>query len=184
MLSDVEKGNNLRLTTLTLVATLTDTKQQSATTSCSTQILTFPWHLRSRRDARVDKPMPKERLLGKGYQRNQIHLHWRKPKILTGYSVAITKTGRQSLLQRNQLLLLALILNTRMPVVRHYLKCPRVVILTTSVILHKKKDFVHFRLYIACIYFQKGKLVLSMFILEFYLHAWDICSIALWDILR
>jgi len=41
MLSDVEKGNNLVLTRLTPVATLIETKQQSATTSFSTQILTF-----------------------------------------------------------------------------------------------------------------------------------------------
>jgi len=33
MLSDVEEDNNLMLTRLTPVATLTDTKQQSATTS-------------------------------------------------------------------------------------------------------------------------------------------------------
>jgi len=33
MLSDVEKGSDLMLTRLTLVATLIDTKQQSATTS-------------------------------------------------------------------------------------------------------------------------------------------------------
>jgi len=45
MLSDVEKGNNLMLTRLTPVATLIDTKQQSATTSFSTQIVTFSWHL-------------------------------------------------------------------------------------------------------------------------------------------
>ena len=51
MLSDVEKGNNLMLTRLTSVATLTDTKEQSGTTSFSTQILTFSLHLRSRRDA-------------------------------------------------------------------------------------------------------------------------------------
>jgi len=38
MLSDVEKGNNLVLTRLTPVATLIETKQQSATTSFSTQI--------------------------------------------------------------------------------------------------------------------------------------------------
>jgi len=49
--------------------------------------------------------MPKERLIGKNYQRNQIYLHGSKPKMFTGYSVAITKTGRQSNLQRNQLLL-------------------------------------------------------------------------------
>jgi len=60
----------------------------------------------NRRDARVDViPMPKERLLGKSYQRNQIYLHGTKPKIIIGYSVAITKTERQSNLQRNQLLL-------------------------------------------------------------------------------
>jgi len=53
MLSDVEKGSILMLTRLTLVATLIDTKQQSATTSFSTQIVTFSWHLCSRRDARV-----------------------------------------------------------------------------------------------------------------------------------
>jgi len=53
MLSDVEKGNNLMLTRLTPVATLIDIKQQSATTSCSAQKLTFSWHLCSRHDARV-----------------------------------------------------------------------------------------------------------------------------------
>jgi len=57
MLSDVEKGSNLMLTRLTLVATLIDTKQQSATTSFSTQIVTFSWHLCSRRDARVVRHM-------------------------------------------------------------------------------------------------------------------------------
>jgi len=51
MLSDVEKDNNLMVTRLTPVATLIDTKQQSGTTSFSTQILTFSLHLRSRRDA-------------------------------------------------------------------------------------------------------------------------------------
>jgi len=39
MLPDLEKGNNLKLTRLTPVATLIDSKQQSATTSFSTQIL-------------------------------------------------------------------------------------------------------------------------------------------------
>jgi len=29
--------------------------------------------------------MPKDLLLGKSYQRNQIHLHWTKLKILIGY---------------------------------------------------------------------------------------------------
>jgi len=33
ILSDVEEGNNLMLTRLTLLATLIDTEQQSATTS-------------------------------------------------------------------------------------------------------------------------------------------------------
>jgi len=36
------------------MATLTDTKQQSAAASISTQIVTFSWHLYNRRDARVD----------------------------------------------------------------------------------------------------------------------------------
>jgi len=49
--------------------------------------------------------MPKERLLGKSYLRNQIYFHWTKPETLIGYSVAITKTGRQWNLERNQLLL-------------------------------------------------------------------------------
>jgi len=31
--------------------------------------------------------MPKERLLGKSHQRNQVYLHWTKPKRLTGYSI-------------------------------------------------------------------------------------------------
>jgi len=30
--------------------------------------------------------MPKERLLGKRYKRNQIHLHWTKPKYLWLFS--------------------------------------------------------------------------------------------------
>jgi len=42
------------LTRLTPVATLVDTKQQSGTTSISTQIVTFSWHLCNRRDARVE----------------------------------------------------------------------------------------------------------------------------------
>jgi len=41
MSCNVEKGNNLMLTRLTPVARLIDTKQQSATTSFSTQIVTF-----------------------------------------------------------------------------------------------------------------------------------------------
>jgi len=53
MLSDVEEGNNLILTRLTPVATMIDTKQQSATTRFSKQIGTFSWHLCNRRDARV-----------------------------------------------------------------------------------------------------------------------------------
>jgi len=52
--------------------------------------------------------MPKERLLGRSYQRNQIYLHSTKPRTLIGYSVTITKTGRQSNLWRNQLPLGAL----------------------------------------------------------------------------
>jgi len=41
MLSDVEEGNNLMLTRVTPVAILIDTKQQSATTRFSEQIVTF-----------------------------------------------------------------------------------------------------------------------------------------------
>jgi len=41
MLSEVEKDNNLMLTRLISVATLIDTKQQSAITSISMQILKF-----------------------------------------------------------------------------------------------------------------------------------------------
>jgi len=98
MLSDVEKGNNQMLTRLTPVATLTDTKQQSATTCFTMQIITFSWHLCNRRDARVESHTHAKRtILGKSYQRNQIYLHWTKPKILLGYSVAIAKTGIQSI---------------------------------------------------------------------------------------
>jgi len=39
---------------LTPVATLIDTKQQSATSSFNMQIATFSWHLCNRRDARVE----------------------------------------------------------------------------------------------------------------------------------
>jgi len=42
------------VTRLAPVPTLIDTKQQSATTSFSTQIVTFSWHLCNRRDARVE----------------------------------------------------------------------------------------------------------------------------------
>jgi len=55
MLSDVQEGSNLILTILTPVETLIDTKQQSATTSFSTQIETFSCHLWNRRDARVER---------------------------------------------------------------------------------------------------------------------------------
>jgi len=79
MLSDVEKGNNLVLTRLTPVATLIETKQQSATTSFSTQILTFLWHLCNRRDARAESHTHAKRTIIK---RNQIYLHWKKTKIL------------------------------------------------------------------------------------------------------
>jgi len=74
MLSDVEEGSNLILTRLTPVATLIDTKQQSATTSFSTQIVAFSCHLWNRRDVE-SYPCQKKRLLGKRYQRNQIYLH-------------------------------------------------------------------------------------------------------------
>jgi len=40
--------------------------------------------------------MPKDRLLGKSHQRNQIYLHSTKPEILVGYSITVIKTGRQS----------------------------------------------------------------------------------------
>jgi len=50
----LKKENNLTLTRLTPVATLIDTKQQSATTTFSTQVVTFSCHLCSRRDARVE----------------------------------------------------------------------------------------------------------------------------------
>jgi len=54
MSSDVEKCSNLVLTRLSPVATLIDTKQQSVSTSFSTQIATFSWHLCNTRDARVE----------------------------------------------------------------------------------------------------------------------------------
>jgi len=41
MLSDVEKGSNLMLTRLTPVATLTDAKEQSATTSFNAETAKF-----------------------------------------------------------------------------------------------------------------------------------------------
>jgi len=44
----------MMLTRLTSVATLIETKQQSATTSFSTQILKFSRHSSSRHDARVE----------------------------------------------------------------------------------------------------------------------------------
>jgi len=49
----------------------------------STQIVSFSGHLcsSSRRDARVDKPTPKEQFSGKVTSKIQIYLHWTKPKI-------------------------------------------------------------------------------------------------------
>jgi len=67
-LSDVEEGNNLILTRLIPEATLIDTKQQSATTSFSTQIVTFSWHLWNRRDARAESHTPHAKR--KDYQEN------------------------------------------------------------------------------------------------------------------
>jgi len=55
--------------------------------------------------------------------------------------------------------------------VLYYLKCPKVVISTFFVIMHKNKDLVRFSLYAACIYLLEGKLAINMFILKFYLHA-------------
>jgi len=46
-----------------------------------TQIVSFSRHWCSRRDARVDKHMPKEWLPGKVTSKIQIYLHWTKPKI-------------------------------------------------------------------------------------------------------
>ena len=66
MLSDVGEGSNLMLTRLTPVATLIDTKQQSATTSFNTQIVMFSWHLCNRRDARVEsRTYPKRTIIRK-----------------------------------------------------------------------------------------------------------------------
>ena len=97
MLSAVEEGNNLMLTRLTPVATLIDTKQQSTTTSYSTQIATFSWHLCNSRDARVESPThAKWTIIRKSHQRNQTYLCWTNPKTLIGHSIAITKSGRQS----------------------------------------------------------------------------------------
>jgi len=63
MLSDVEKGSNLMLTRLTPVATLIDTKQQSATTCFSTQTVTFSCYLCNRRDARVERHIHAKRTI-------------------------------------------------------------------------------------------------------------------------
>jgi len=85
MLPDVEEGNNLILTRFVwrisppkppLATGLIDTKQQSATTSYSTQIVQS-----ARCTSRESYPCQKKRLLGKRYQRNEIYLHWTKPKI-------------------------------------------------------------------------------------------------------
>jgi len=64
-----------------------------------TQIVSFSRHLCSRRDARVDKPMPKEWLLGKVTSKMQMYCIEQNRKYL--YSVVITKSGRKSKLQRN-----------------------------------------------------------------------------------
>jgi len=97
MLSDVEKGNNLMLTRLTPVATLIDTKRQSATTRFSTQIVMFSWHLYNRRDARVEShTYAKRMIIRKKLPEKSNIFALNKTEILIGYSVATTKTGRQS----------------------------------------------------------------------------------------
>jgi len=60
---------------------LTSNHSRTSFAALSTQILSFSQHLCSRRDARVDKHMPKESLLGKVSSKIQIYLHWTKPKI-------------------------------------------------------------------------------------------------------
>jgi len=95
MLSDVEKGRSLMFARLTPVSTLIDTKHQSATTNFSTQRFRDICEIGVMHEQRVI-PKPKEQLLGKSCQENQIYLHLTKPKIVIGFSVAITKTGRQS----------------------------------------------------------------------------------------
>jgi len=76
-------GCNNRQTAQEITESLILNSNHSKTSSChlSTQILSFSRHLCSRRDARVDTPMPKERLLGKVTSKIQIYLHWTKPKI-------------------------------------------------------------------------------------------------------
>jgi len=97
MLTDVEKGSNLILTRLTPVATLIDTKQHSVTNSFSTEIVTFSWHLCNRHDARVESHTHAKRTITRKQLPAKSNIVYRtNPKILTGYSVAITKTVRQS----------------------------------------------------------------------------------------
>jgi len=57
--------------------------QQNQLCYLSTQIVSFSQHLCSRRDARGDKLMPRERLLGKATGKIQIYLHGTKRKIFT-----------------------------------------------------------------------------------------------------
>jgi len=64
-----------------------------------TKIISFLRQSCSRRDARVDKPMLNERLLGKATRKIQMHCIEQQRKYL--YSVVIIKTGRKSELQRN-----------------------------------------------------------------------------------
>ena len=91
MLSVVEKGSNLMLTRLTLVATLIDTKQQSTTTSFSKQIVAFSWHLCNSRDARVESHIRAKRTnIRKKLPAKSNIFAWTKPKTLVGYSQDVT----------------------------------------------------------------------------------------------
>jgi len=91
------KSNNLMLTRLTPVETLIDTKQQSGTSSISTQIVTFSWRLCNRRDARVESHTHAKRtIIMKRLPAKSNKFALKKLKILIGYSVAITKTDGQS----------------------------------------------------------------------------------------
>jgi len=49
--------------------------QQNQLCCLSTQLVSFSRHLISRRDARVDKPMPKEQLVGKVTSKMQVYVH-------------------------------------------------------------------------------------------------------------
>jgi len=77
-----------------------NSNRSRTSTAAIRQLVSFSRHLCSRRDARVDKPMPKESLLGKVTSKIQIHCIEQNRKYLYSVEISLLKLA-ESQLQRN-----------------------------------------------------------------------------------